>query len=200
MQDITPKLAQCTTTGGKQKVDSQRNVSGRKEHSKMKQVIVNSTIAEDPARQYSGSRKLNFSHLVAPTDFSPNSKRAVDCAVQLARRLGARLTLLHVVPEPSALDYSMEGFSVQQIQGWEEEAKIKLAEELARTQVEYKDVDAVELSALHPRDEIVRAATSLSADLLVLSTHGYTGWKHILFGSDAEKILEHAPCPVLVVR
>jgi nucleotide-binding universal stress UspA family protein len=54
--------------------------------------------------------------------------------------------------------------------------------------------------ALHPRDEIVRAATDLSADLLVLSTHGYKGWRHVLFGNDAEKILEHAPCPVLVIR
>jgi len=152
------------------------------------------------ADQTDNEKKFGFDRILVATDFSPNSKRAVDCAVQLARRLGAKLTLLHVVPEPSALDYSMEGFSVQQIQGWEEEAKIKLAEELARTQVEYKDIDAVKLSALHPRDEIVRAATSLSADLLVLSTHGYTGWKHILFGSDAEKILEHAPCPVLVVR
>ncbi len=40
----------------------------------------------------------------------------------------------------------------------------------------------------------------ISADLLVLSTHGYTGWKHLLFGSDAENILQHAPCPILVVR
>jgi nucleotide-binding universal stress UspA family protein len=47
---------------------------------------------------------------------------------------------------------------------------------------------------------IVRAVTDLSADLVVISTHGYTGWKHLLFGSDAEKIVEHAPCPILVVR
>jgi universal stress protein A len=166
----------------------------------MKQVIGTLTTPEDLAAQSSGRLKFNFSHLVAPTDFTPNSERAIDYAVQLARRLGAKLTLLHVVPEPSALDYSMEGVSVQEIQGWEKEAEIKLAEQLARAQLEYKEVDALRLSALHPRDEIVRAATDLSADLLVISTHGYTGWKHFLFGSDAEKILEHAPCPVLVVR
>ena len=166
----------------------------------MKQVIDTVTTREDLAAQSSGRLKFNFSHVVAPTDFSPNSERAIDYAVQLARRLGAKLTLLHVVPEPSALDYSMEGVSVQEIQGWEKEAEIKLAEQLERAQLEYKEVDALRLSALHPRDEIVRVATDLSADLLVISTHGYTGWKHFLFGSDAEKILEHAPCPVLVVR
>ena len=96
----------------------------------MKQVIDTLTTPEDLAAQSSGSSKFNFSHLMAPTDFSPNSERAIDYAVQLARRLGAKLTLLHVVPEPSALDYSMEGVSVQEIQEWEKEAEIKLAEQL----------------------------------------------------------------------
>ena len=90
--------------------------------------------------------------------------------------------------------------SVLEIQGWEEEAEERLTERLTRAQLEYKEVDALRASALHPRDQIVRAAGDLSADLLVISTHGYTGWKHFLFGSDAEKILERAPCPVLVVR
>ena len=147
-------------------------------------------------------RRPNFSlsHIVAPTDFFSNSKKAVDYAIQLARRMGVMLTLLHIVPEPRALDYSMEGISVQELQGSKEEATKRLADELAKAKLEYQQVDAVQGSALHPRDQIVRAATNLSADLLVLSTHGYTGWKHFLFGSDAEKILERAPCPVLVVR
>jgi len=63
-----------------------------------------------------------------------------------------------------------------------------------------EEVESVKRIALHPRDEIVQAASDLSADLLVISTHGYTGWKHLLFGSDAEIIIEHAVCPVLVVR
>ena len=70
----------------------------------MKQVIDTVTTREDLAAQSSGRLKFNFSRVVAPTDFSPNSERAIDYAVQLARRLGAKLTLLHVVPEPSALD------------------------------------------------------------------------------------------------
>src|SRR6202007_2163654 len=95
--------------------------------------------------------KFQFSHFVAPTDFSPNSEKAVDYAIQLARRLGAKLTLLHIVPEPSAVDYSMEGFSIQEIQGWKEEAKKRLADELARAKLQYQDVDAIQGSALHPR-------------------------------------------------
>ncbi|HTC13381.1 MAG TPA: universal stress protein [Chthoniobacterales bacterium] len=48
--------------------------------------------------------------------------------------------------------------------------------------------------------EIFRTVQVISADPLVLSPHGYTGGEHLFFGSDAENILEHVPCPVLVVR
>jgi universal stress protein A len=166
----------------------------------MKEAIAMSTNPQESTNQSLRRPNFSLSHIVAPTDFSSNSRKAVDYAIQLARRTGARLTLLHVVPEPGALDYSMEGIPAQELQGWKEEAKTRLEDELARAKLEYQEVDAIQGSALHPRDQIVGTATDLSADLLVLSTHGYTGWKHFLFGSDAEKILEHAPCPVLVVR
>jgi nucleotide-binding universal stress UspA family protein len=75
-----------------------------------------------------------------------------------------------------------------------------MTDQLARAKLQYQEVDSVQRTALHPRAEIIRVARELSADLLVISTHGYTGWKHFLFGSDAEKIFEHACCPTLVVR
>jgi nucleotide-binding universal stress UspA family protein len=166
----------------------------------MKEVIETSIASGASTGQSADTAKFSFSRMLAPTDFSPNSEKAVTYAIQLAQRLGAKLTLLHVVPEPSAVDYSMEGISVQEIQRWEGEAEKKLVDQLARAKLEYREIDALQVTALHPRDQIVQAATDLSADLMVISTHGYTGWKHFLFGSDAEKILEHSPCPVLVVR
>src|SRR5258708_19181343 len=155
----------------------------------LKQVIDTLTTPEDLAAQSSDSLKFNFSHLVAPTDFSPNSERAIDYAVQLARRLGAKLTLLHIVPEPSALDYPIEGIPAEEIEGQKKEAEKRLADQLARAKLQHQEVDSVQRTALHPRDGIIGVARALSADLLVISTHGYTGWKHFLFGSDAEKIL-----------
>jgi nucleotide-binding universal stress UspA family protein len=157
-------------------------------------------LAENSVPKSSAHQGFNVDRILAPTDLSQNSEKPVAYAIQLARRLGAKLTLLHVVPRPSAADYSMEGLSLQDIRDWEDEAEKKLAELLARAKLEYCDVEALKVSALHPRDKIVRAVTDLSADLLVISTHGYSGWKHFLFGSDAEKIVEHAPCPTLVVR
>jgi len=48
--------------------------------------------------------------------------------------------------------------------------------------------------------EIVEAAKELDVDLIVIATHGYTGWKHFCIGSTAERVVRAAPCPVLVVR
>lgn len=166
----------------------------------MKNVIDTVTTPQVSAGQWADAPKFGFRLILAPTDFSPNSDRAVDYAIQLAKRLGAKLRLLHIVPEPSALGYSMGGVSVEEIKGWQREAEKKLAEQLTRAKLEYREVDSVQRTGLHPRDEIVSVAAELPADLLVISTHGYTGWKHFLFGSDAEKIVEQAPCPILVVR
>jgi len=50
-----------------------------------------------------------------------------------------------------------------------------------------------------PALEIVEAARELESDLIVISTHGYTGLKHVLMGSVAEQINRHAPCPTLII-
>jgi universal stress protein A len=148
----------------------------------------------------SGYQEFSIDRILAPMDFTPNSERAVAYAIQLARQLGAKLTLLHVVPEPSAAGYSLEGICTRDVQGWEDEPEKKLAQLLAQAKLVYHEVEALRARALDPRAQILRAAKDLSADLLVISTHGYAGWKHFLFRSDAEKIVEHSPCPTLVVR
>lgn len=51
-----------------------------------------------------------------------------------------------------------------------------------------------------PTHEIVEAAKELDVDLIVIATHGYTGWKHFAIGSTAERVARAAPCSVLVVR
>jgi universal stress protein A len=158
------------------------------------------TTLQAPTSHASNIPKFHFDRILVPTDFSHNSERAVDYAIQLARRLGAKLTLLHVVPEPSALDYEIGGFPTDEIEEWQKEAQKRLAEQLTRAKIEYQEVDSMQRTALHPRDEIVSVAKELQADLLVISTHGYTGWKHLLLGSHTEKILEQASCPTLVIR
>jgi len=51
-----------------------------------------------------------------------------------------------------------------------------------------------------PWNEIAAAAKELNCDIIVIATHGRTGWKHVLMGSTAERVVQHAGCPALVVR
>jgi nucleotide-binding universal stress UspA family protein len=152
------------------------------------------------AGQSYNEKKFGFDRILVATDFSPNSLRAVKYSVQLAKRLRARLTILHVVPEPSAMNYPIEGIPPEEVLGWQLEAAKRLDQQVVEAKREYAKVDCIQKLAFSPRDEVVKVATELPADLLVLSTHGLTGWKHFLFGSYAEKIIEHAPCPTAIVR
>jgi universal stress protein A len=158
-----------------------------------------STVVHTGGLPTTSSTSFRLTHILAPTDFSDHSERAVNYAVNLAQRVGARLTLVHIVPEVSALDYTMGGISGPDVEGWREAAKKMLADHVAGAKQAGAEVESVLGTALHAHEGILDIAKQISADLIVLSTHGYTGWKHFLFGHKAEKIVQHAPCPVLIV-
>ena len=76
--------------------------------------------------------------------------------------------------------------------------------DLARAAADLAESFGIKISAAvregKPHEEICEAAKALGADLIVLTTHGYTGLKHVWLGSTAERVVRHALCPVLVVR
>jgi universal stress protein A len=195
-QSRQAKEGSASVNAWRAKTERSADPAGERRNLYMQEVIQDRQTSEKGATSF----PLQLKRIVALTDFSPRSEKAIRYAVQLAKLVGARLTLLHVIPEVAANAYSIEGFPAYEFEDRRQEAGEKLHEELAKAKLEYDAVDTLMTAALHMRDEVIRVATETPADLLVLSTHGYTGWKHAVLGSDAEKILEHAPCPVLVVR
>jgi universal stress protein A len=142
---------------------------------------------------------LKLRSILVPVDFSKPSKKTLAYAIPFAEQFGAKITLLFVVepiatPDLGYFPLAMENDRVMK------EAKARLdslckqagldPKLLGQTLVRYG-------SAFH---EIADAARSLKVDLIIVSTHGYSGLKHILLGSTAERIVRHASCPVLVVR
>ena len=101
----------------------------------MSEGIDNPATSKDSLSQPPSKLPSTLRHILAPTDFSPNSEKAVNYAVQVAKLVGAKLTLLHVVPEPSALDYTMQGIPVDEIQGSQKEAEEKLTDQLAKAKL-----------------------------------------------------------------
>ena len=148
--------------------------------------------------------KQHFEHFLVTTDFSADADRAVAVAFRLAEDHGARVTLCHVLdavrpPNPIyAHYYPTELFKPEVAHRAEENA---LKELRARVPAELAAVphDCV-VSHGDPADEVVRHAEERSCDLILMSTHGRTGIRHVLLGSVAEKVLRRARCSVMVVR
>ena len=144
---------------------------------------------------------MNLKRILVPVDFSPLSTKALHYAARLARQFGAEVTLFHVVePEiPPAFDgFMIAPPSIPNGAAASSAGQLKALVNSVRT----AGVTRVE-SSVRPglaAFEIVEAAKELDVDLIVIATHGYTGWKHFAIGSTAERVVRAAPCPVLVVR
>ncbi len=137
--------------------------------------------------------------ILVPLDFSESSYKALAYASALAKQFGARITLLHVVQ----MSYMVGEYGAIELPELEVQlttsARTKL-ESVAREKVPAGQVDGTLIRVGPAVSEIANTAKETNADLLVISTHGYTGLKRIVLGSVAENVVRHAPCPVLVVR
>lgn len=147
---------------------------------------------------------IEIKRILCPTDFSEFSQHALEQAVAIARWYGSEITALHVfgisVTAPAltadggiiALDRTslMAGFQ-RELQKDLEAFVAPVAS--AGVQIRQSVVEGEIVRT------IVAQATSLSADLVVIGTHGRSGFERLLLGSVAERVLRKAPCPVLTV-
>lgn len=143
---------------------------------------------------------MKFDKILVPTDFSPSSEPALRFAVELARAVGASLTLVHVYnATPYEIPEGMPVSGIINIDGVIAEFRKQLegaksrAEQAGATRVDTALVQGVAYA------EIVRLAEQRGYGLIVMGTHGRTGFAHMLLGSVAEKVVRKASCPVVTV-
>lgn len=143
----------------------------------------------------------DWKRICCPVDFSDASRAALEVAADLARRNGATLTLLHAYPIPG---YTLPDGSVVASPNMMQELAAAAEQHLADWRAEAERLGAAgaktEKVVGEPAREIVAWAGANGADLLVLGTHGRTGFEHALLGSVAERVVRKAACPVLTVR
>jgi universal stress protein A len=142
---------------------------------------------------------IRIRRILAPTDFSDDSRKAVKYATHLAELVGAQLTLLHFYEERSRHINPTGPRGYESM--LEEERTLKnrlyaLRDEIRKT---YRNCDCYFYIGSSSR-EIPKVAKELNVDLVVISTDSPEGSSRWTFGSDSEKILSHSPCPVLIVR
>ena len=146
-----------------------------------------------------GPSPFRLETILVPLDFSACSKKALQYAVPFARHFGASLVLLNVVqvhyptgeftpPDTPALELELREGSQRELDA--------LVEKEIHGQVPTRTL----LRTGPAAEEIVFAAEEERADLIIISTHGHTGLKHVLLGSTTEHVVRRAPCPVLTVR
>ena len=136
-------------------------------------------------------------NILAPVDFSESSDRALAYAQTLAEAFGARIHVLHVIPDLHSQAWSIDatGMSLGSVtESWESEAQKRL-DGLTLGEAAGERVTKVG----QPYMEIIRYAKAHDVDLIVMGTHGRGAIEHMLFGSVAEKVVRTSSCPVLTV-
>jgi len=141
--------------------------------------------------------KVEVKNIICTTDFSDVSNHAVPFGIALAKKMGAKLHLCHVIDLSSVAMYG-EGFS----EPLEQERRImNYADEHLRRLIGDQPVDWELVTAVgHTADEIAHIAEEKNADLVVSATHGRSGLKRRVLGSVTERLMRTLPCPLFVVR
>jgi nucleotide-binding universal stress UspA family protein len=143
---------------------------------------------------------LMFRKILVPIDFSEWSLKGLEYAKALAKQFGSKLVLLNSV----GLQYYIASDEYARydlpllMQQEEKVARRKMRELIGKTNWKGIEVKA-SLQIGHAGLQICARAATHHADLIVTSTHGTTGFKHMLLGSTAEYVVQHATCPVLIV-
>lgn len=143
---------------------------------------------------------IKVANVLCPTDFSEFSDRALRYAADLARWYEAHLTVLHVVPIFSPIEAMpvgvgpVPGGAVRREDVHEELERFIAPARKAGCPVDYVVADGSTV------EQVLTHAAHVPADLIVMGTHGRSGFERFVLGSVTEKVLRKAPCPVLTVQ
>ena len=143
---------------------------------------------------------MTIKTILCPTDFSPSSRGALDFALDLAKRLGSELHLVHVFQLPYYVGWedgvAMAAASVEFLEQMRKRGEEQLAAQLAVCKAAGVAARGEQIDGA-PYLKIVEL--SASSDLVVMGTHGRTGLPRLMLGSVAERVVRLAKCPVITV-
>lgn len=137
-------------------------------------------------------------HLLVATDFSEETRKTLCYGVALAREFNATLHVAHVVP--TVLPADVSHLSILSQEPALKEAARREMERLRTGEIPADIRVQTSILAGNPFFEINKEAERVCAGLIIVSTHGYTGLRYMLLGCTAQRIVQYARVPVLVVR
>jgi nucleotide-binding universal stress UspA family protein len=153
-----------------------------------------------------------FEKILVPLDGSEHSSKALDVAIQIAKKFQGRITLIHVysvvvtpivIPEPSTLTTGapiLTGMEFSKLAGAARETGNRiLSDARDRAKAEGVETDTV-LAEGHAVQEIIRASREGKFDLIVIGARGVSHIREMLLGGVSDAVMHHVVCPVLVVK
>ena len=157
-------------------------------------------VTRGKALQSNNGSQFRIKTILVPVDFSSCSREGLRYAIAFATEFGAKIILLHATY--LGYVYSCEGTAIYDIPGLQKAAR-KTAERKMRELIRSVNFGAVKFETVFtegsPALDICAFAKDRDVNLIITSTHGFTGFTHVLIGSIAEQVVRHAPCSVLVV-
>lgn len=143
--------------------------------------------------------------IAVPYDFSEYAEAALDLATQIAAKTNGRIKLIHVIEYPLAKTFNVSG----EIESYDSMDKVftlelinKAKENMNAAIGKYSNAESIDAILMmgNPYEGITEEIEEIKADLIVMGTKGVTGLKELLVGSNTEKIVRNAHCPVLSVH
>lgn len=142
--------------------------------------------------------------VVVATDFSDYSDRAVPYAYDLARRYDATLVMVHVVTlwdyDPANPDWRFPALSEEHREAMESAAEQEMERIVEQVGADEVEVERRLVRGFDPAVEIDKLADEVDHSVIVMATHGRTGWQHAILGSTAEKVVRYSSSPVLTIK
>ena len=151
---------------------------------------------------------LPVNKILCPTDFSEPSYKALNIANEMAKQFSAELILVHVLSPlqvfpaatgfPTASPGGAGVFSADMINEIREQA-LKSLEMTLNEKVSEEVKSSSDLLQGSGAEQIAEYAETHDVDVIIMGTHGFTGWRHLILGSVTEKVVRLSSCPVLTI-
>lgn len=142
-------------------------------------------------------RKPSIEKVLFPIDFSEFSKKAFKKGMSIVRKFDAKPFLMFTVEEQQHPFYYLQ--SSEPILTSNPELKKQLLENLQKLAGSFKDTVVYHLAEGKPHKKIAGYAEKSKMDLIIMASHGMSGWEHLLIGSTTERVVNVAPCPVMTI-
>jgi len=144
------------------------------------------------------NKEFNIKRIAVPTDYSASANVALEYAIEMAKKFNSDIALIHVLEEGAYAGIFSPSDKTEYV--LREKAQLRLQEEAHRLEREHGIKVSQQVRSGRIYDQIIEAASDAEADIIVMGTHGVSGWAEFFAGSNAFRVVTQAACPVLSIQ